>query len=264
MGFKILAGRPFSAAFNGDSAGIVINEAAVRALGYTLGNAVGKKLHYDFNSMHGALEIVGVVADFNFESLHNTIKPFGFTTIAFGDRYGYLIASTSTNQYASLIPKIERIWKKINPSTPFVYSFLDQDFQHNYEKEQRQSGIVLSFTGIAILVACLGLFGLAAFSAEQRKKEIGVRKVLGASVASVTTLLSKEFLVLIIIAILIASPIAWWAMNSWLQNFAYKIQISWWMFAAAAFLSILIALTTVSFHAIRAALANPAKSLRTE
>jgi putative ABC transport system permease protein len=264
MGFKVIAGRPFSAGFNGDSAGIVINQTAVKALGYTLENAVGKKLHYDFNTMHGSFQIVGVVGDFNFQSLHNNIKPFGFTTATFADKYGYLIASAATSDYAALVQQVEKIWKKTNPAVPFVYSFLDQDFQHNYEKEQRQSGIVVSFTGIAIFVACLGLFGLAAFSAEQRKKEIGVRKVLGASVANVTTLLSKEFLVLIGIAMLIASPVSWWAMNSWLQNFAYKTQISWWMFAAAACLSVLIALATVSFHAIRAAIANPVKSLRTE
>jgi putative ABC transport system permease protein len=264
MGFKVIAGRPFSAAFKGDSASIVINQTAVKALGYTLENAIGKKIHYDFNAMHGTLQIVGVLGDFNFESLHNTIKPFGFTTTNFADKYSYLIAAAATNDYAALIQKVEKIWKKTNPSIPFVYSFLDQDFQHNYEKEQRQSGIVVSFTGIAIFVACLGLFGLAAFSAEQRKKEIGVRKVLGASITDVTTLLSKEFLVLIVIAILIASPVSWWAMNSWLQNFAYKTQISWWMFVAAACLSVFIALATVSFHAIRAALANPVKSLRTE
>ena len=150
------------------------------------------------------------------------------------------------------------------PGTPFVYSFLDQDFQRNYEREQRTSRIVVYFTFIAILIACLGLFGLAAFSAEQRTKEIGIRKVLGASVTNLAALLSKDFIRLVLVAILIASPIAWYGMNKWLQSFAYRIEISWWMFLAAGLLAILIALITVSFQAIKAAIANPVKTLRTE
>jgi putative ABC transport system permease protein len=155
-------------------------------------------------------------------------------------------------------------WKSINPGIPFVYSFLDKDFQKNYEKDQRVSGIVWSFTVIAILIACLGLFGLSAFAAEQRFNEIGVRKVLGASVISIIGLLSKDFIRIVLIAIVIAIPIGWYFMNKWLQGFSYRTPVSWWIFAITGFLAILLALITVSFQAIRAAIGNQIKSLRSE
>ena len=154
--------------------------------------------------------------------------------------------------------------KRLNPNEPLEYSFLDADFQKNFEAESRLSSIVLYFTIIAILISCLGLFGLATFSAEQRIKEIGVRKVLGASVGGIVTLLSKEFLVLVGIAVVIASPIAWFVMNKWLQNFVYRTSIGWQVFAITTAIALFIALATISFQAIKAALANPVKSLRTE
>src|SRR6266536_46175 len=225
LGFQLLSGRAFSKEFTGDSAGIILNETAVKQLGYTVANAVGRKIQYDVNNFKGALQIVGVVKDFNFESLHNQIQPCGFTTSVFANRYGYVIVSLNTNNYAGSLKKIKDTWATLNPSTPFEYSFLDQDFQRNYEKEQRTSGIVAYFTAIAILIACMGLFGLSAFAAEQRIKEIGIRKVLGASVSQVTMLLSKDFIKLVSIAVLVASPLAWWTMNKWLQNFAYQVNI---------------------------------------
>ena len=176
----------------------------------------------------------------------------------------YLIASLNTIDYAAAIKKISATWKNLHPGIPFEYSFLDQDFQHNYETEERISGIVVYFTIIAILIACLGLFGLSAFSAEQRIKEIGIRKVLGSSVSGVVMLLSKDFISLVAIAVLIASPLAWFGMNKWLQNFEYRTSIGWWMFPLAGLLAIFIALLTVSFQAIKAALVNPVKSLSTE
>lgn len=263
LGLTLLEGRGFSKEFTADSNSIVLNEAAIRELGYDIKTAVGKKIHFDFKEMNGSFQIIGVVKNFNFESLHSTIKPFGFNTY-FGDRYNYAIANVSTTDYTSLLEATESVWKRINPSTPFMYSFLDKDFQRNHEKDQRASGVVSAFAMIAILVACMGLFGLAAFSAEQRTREIGIRKVLGASVSSVVALLSKDFVKLVLIAIVIASPIAWWAMNKWLEDFAYRIDIEWWMFAVAGLTAVVIALTTVSWQAIRAALANPVKSLRTE
>jgi putative ABC transport system permease protein len=264
LGFQLLSGRAFSKDFTADSAAIILNEAAIKQLGYTDANAVGKKVSFDVGNYKGALQIVGVVKDFNFESLHNQIQPYGFTTTTFGNRYGYLIASLNTNDYASTLKKMQAAWLKLNPAVPFEYSFLDQDLQRNYEKEQRTSSLVSWFTIIAIIIACLGLFGLSAFAAEQRKKEIGIRKVLGASVRQVAMLLSKEFIALVAIAIIIAAPLAWWGMNQWLQSFAYKISISWWMFVVAGCLAICIALLTISFQAIKAAMANPVKSLRTE
>lgn len=264
LGFKLLSGRSFSKEFTADSASIILNEAAVKELGYDPATAIGKKIQYDFANFQGAMQIVGVVKNFNFESLHSEIKPYGFTAGRFGNKFGYVIASLKANNYSGLVTEIERTWAKLNPAIPFVYSFLDQDFQRNYEKEQRTSRIVMYFTFIAILVACLGLFGLSAFSAEQRTKEIGIRKVLGASAGNVTTLLSKDFIKLVFIAIVIASPVAWYFMNKWLQDFAYRVTISWWMFAAASLLAVLVAVMTISFQAIKAAMANPVKSLRTE
>jgi putative ABC transport system permease protein len=261
--FTMLSGRGFSKEFTADSNSIVLNEAALKELGYDVTTAVGKKLFYDFQGRHNTMQIIGVVKNFNFESLYSSIKPFGFTT-SFGNKYSYVIANVATKNYAGLLKDIQYSWNKINPDIPFVYSFLDNDFQKNYEKDQRVSGIVSYFTFIAILIACLGLFGLSAFSAEQRTREIGIRKVLGASVTNVASLLSKDFIKLVLIALLIASPLAWFGMNKWLQGFAYRIHISWWMFAIAGLMAIIIALITVSFQAIKAAIANPVKSLRTE
>ena len=263
LGFTLLAGRGFSKEYTDDSNNIILNETALKELGYDVQTSVGKSIYCDFQGNHLAMKIVGVVKDFNFESLYNSIKPFGFCT-SMGNKFSYVIVNTLTINYGDLLKNIGESWKKVNPNEPFVYSFLDKDFQRNYEKDQRASGIVSYFTLIAILVACMGLFGLSAFSAEQRTREIGIRKVLGASVTNVVALLSKDFIGLVCIAILIASPLTWYTMNKWLDGFAYKITISWWMFALAGLLAIGIAMLTVSFQAIKAAIANPVKSLRTE
>jgi putative ABC transport system permease protein len=262
LGFKLIAGRGFSKEFAADS-NIVLNEAALQELGYNVQTAIGKKLYYDFQGSHGTMQIIGVVRNFNFESLYNSIKPFGFNTVM-GNRYNYLIASMTTGNYTGNLKQLGLAWNKINPGLPFVYSFLDKDFQKNYEKDQRASGIIGSFTIVAILIACLGLFGLSAFSAEQRTKEIGIRKVLGASVISIVALLSRDFVRIVIIAILIAIPLGWYGMNKWLQDFEYKIHINWQIFAFTSLLAVSIALVTVSFQAVKAAIANQVKSLRSE
>ncbi len=198
--------------------------------------------------------------DFNFESLHGEVGPFMiFHNGNPGNYFSYMTVSVNSADYKSLLSKMETIWQKNLPGVPFAYAFLDQEVQKQYEAEVSLSNIINSFTVMAILISCLGLFGLAAFSAEQRQKEIGIRKVLGASVAGVVGLLSKEFIKLVGIAFILATPLSWWAMNKWLEAFAYKVPISWWMFAVAGVLSIAIALITVSFQAIKAALANPVK-----
>ena len=171
---------------------------------------------------------------------------------------------TTTKNYKELLGKIETVWHKDIPGVPFEYSFMDEKVQKQYESDISMSRIINAFTIMAICISCLGLFGLAAFSAEQRNKEIGIRKVLGASVSGIVQLLSKDFLNLVMIAFIIATPISWWAMNKWLQGFAYRIPISWWMFAIAGIATMIIALLTVSSQAIRAAVMNPVKSLRTE
>jgi len=175
-----------------------------------------------------------------------------------------VILSTNSKDYKSLLAKIESIWRKHVPSVPFEYVFVNDEVQKQYEAEITLARIINLFALMAIVVSSLGLFGLSAFTAEQRRKEIGVRKVLGAKIFQITTLLSKDFLLLVSVAMLIASPVAWWAMNKWLQGFAYRIDISWWMFAVAGLISILIAMITVSFQAIKAAMANPVRSLRSE
>jgi putative ABC transport system permease protein len=263
LGFKLLSGRGFSKEFTADSNKIVLNEAAIQELGYNVNTAVGKLLYYDFKGSHNTMQIVGIVKNFNFESLYNSIKPYGFN-ITLGNRYSYVIANIRTKDYAGILKEMGKSWSRINAGIPFEYSFLDKDFQKNYEKDQRTSDIVGYFTIIAILVACLGLFGLSVFSAEQRIKEIGIRKVLGASVINIVTLLSWDFIGIVFIAILIASPLGWYGMNKWLQGFAYKIQINWWMFVLTGSIAIFIALFTVSFQAIKAAVANQVKSLRSE
>jgi putative ABC transport system permease protein len=265
LGIEIISGRPFSKEFTADSSSIILNETAVKQLGYDPLHAIGKKIHYDYNNNHNTLSIVGVTKDFHFESLHNTIKPYGFsTTNFFANKYSYVIANLQTKDYAKTLSQISDSWATIYPDMPFTYSFIDQDFQHNYEKERKTSGIVASFTCIAVLIACLGLFGLATFSAETRTKEIGIRKVLGASEAAIVTLLSKDFLKLIVVALLFAFPISAWAMNKWLSNFAYRIPVSWWMFAIAGGVALFIAFFTVSYQSIKSAFANPVKSMRIE
>jgi putative ABC transport system permease protein len=264
LGIQLLSGRTFSSNPRLDSTSIILNESGAKKLGYTTEDAPGKRIASELVNVHYPMQIIGVVRDFNFESLHNAIKPFGFTNSMFVTKYNFVIANVKTNDYSALLINMEKSWKKVIPNSPFNYSFLDQDFQRNYEKEQLTSRIVIYFTIIAILIACLGLLGLAAFSAEQRTKEIGIRKVLGASVWSMAALLSREFIRLVIVSILIASPLSWYIMNKWLENFAYRIHLSWWMFGAAGVFAVLIAMVTVSFQAVKAALANPVKNLRTE
>ena len=264
MGFELAAGRLLSKEFMGDTASqtMVVNEATLRKFAIPLGKAVGQKLNYDYEGTH-SVEIVGVVKDFHFADLHQVIEPYAFFLNA-EDRYNYLIVHANTAETSKVLPFIEAKWKMLVPDEPFTYSFLKEDFQKNYDADARTARIVNVFTIISILISCLGLFGLTAFEAQQRVKEIGVRKVLGASVTSIVALLSKDFVKLVLAAIVIATPLTWYLMNEWLQDFAYKIDIEWWVFALAGGVALGIALLTVSFQSIKAALMNPVKSLRSE
>jgi len=257
-GIKIISGRDFR--FH-DSAKVLINETLMKRLGLNLQNAPGTKL---LTGDERNYEVAGVMKDFNYSSLRNDINPFMIICEPNRGDLHDVIVNVSSEDYKMLLGKIKTIWQKDLSTEPFQYAFLDAEVQRQYQSEITFSNIINSFTLMAILISCLGLFGLAAFSAEQRKKEIGVRKVLGASVAGVVQLLSKDFLKLVGISILIATPVAWWAMNKWLQSFAYRIAISWWMFALAGFIAILISLLTISFQAIKAAVANPVESLRAQ
>jgi putative ABC transport system permease protein len=257
-GIKIISGRDFR--FH-DSLKVLINETLMKRLGLNLNNAQGIKLSAGDVRNY---EIAGVIKDINYSSLRDEVKPFMLICDPKRGDLHDVIVNVNSNDYKTLIEKIETIWHKDLNTEPFSYLFLDEEVQQQYQSDITYSNIINLFTLMAIFISCLGLFGLTSFSAEQRKKEIGVRKALGASVSGIVQLLSKDFLKLVGISIIIATPIAWWAMNKWLQAFAYRVNVSWWMFALAGCISIFIALITVSFQAIRAAIANPAKSLRTE
>ena len=266
LNIKPVAGRLFSEAFPADTSfRMVLNETAIRDIGFpSAQDAVGKKVYFDYQGQQYGFEIVGVVKDFHFEDLHLPITPYGYQLNSNLDNFNYMLVHTRGADMKALLSSIGAGWHRLNPNEPFEYNFLDEEFQKNYQAEDRLAGIVGYFTMIAILICCLGLFGLAAFSAEQRVKEIGVRKVLGASVSGIVGLLSKDFLKLVFVAIVIASPLAWYIMNKWLQDFAYRVDISWWVFAVAGAGAVLIAFITIGFQAIRAATVNPVKSLRTE
>jgi putative ABC transport system permease protein len=265
LGIKPVAGRLFSPEFTADTSfRMILNEEAVKKIGFkNAEEAIGKNVAIDWQGETYRWQVIGVVKDFHFVDLHEAIEPYGFQ-LNNVERFNYLIAHAKTNDMGGVLQSVRNIWNRLNPNEPFEYTFLNDDFQKNYEADNRLAAIVRNFTIIAILISCLGLFGLATFSAEQRTKEIGVRKVLGASVGNVIGLLSKEFLKLVFIAIVIASPITWFVMNKWLEDFAYRTNISWFVFVITAFIAISIALLTISFQAIKAALANPVKSLRTE
>ncbi|WP_298735507.1 ABC transporter permease [uncultured Chitinophaga sp.] len=267
MGFELKAGRLFSAQFMGDTANrMVVNETTLKKLEIPLDKAIGHKLLWNRpgqDQQVGIFEIVGVVKDFHFQDLHHPIQPFTFFLGA-GDYYNYLIVHVNTANMDKALSFLSKQWNNLCPNEPFEYTFLDEDFQRNYYAESRTAAIVSWFTGISIFISCLGLFGLSAFAAQQRTREIGIRKVLGASVVNITAMLSKDFVRLVIIALLIASPLAWYFMHRWLGAFAYQVSISAWIFIIAGVFAVIIALATVSTQAIRAAVMNPIKSLRSE
>jgi putative ABC transport system permease protein len=262
LGMQMAQGRNFSTQFPTDSAGVIINESAAKLLGFK--DLANKELYSmdDFPASNlTRLKVIGIVKDFNFSSLRDQVTPLAFR---FGTQRASIAARVNTKNMPALIAQLETKWKTMAPGQPFRYTFMDEDFNNLYHSEQRTGKIFISFAVLAIFIACLGLFGLVTYAAEQRTKEIGIRKVLGASVSNIVGMLSKDFLVLVAVSSLIAFPVAWWAMNKWLQDFAYRVDIGWWIFLLAGALAIIVALTTVSFQAIRAALMNPVKSLRTE
>lgn len=262
LGMKMISGRNFSKEFGTDSLAIILNETAAHALGWNNMTAVGKTVIRQ-NSDRGTnipFHVVGVVKNFNFKSLHEAISPLYMTL----QPEGGLIFKIKTTNVAGLLATMKKQWDSYQTEEPFTCSFMDDLFNNTYAAEQKTGTILNIFSVLIILVACLGLFGLVTYTAEQRTKEIGIRKVLGASVTQVTEMLSKEFVKLVLIASLISFPVAWWGMNKWLQSFAYRITISWWIFIVAALAALLIALITVSLQAIKAALANPVNSLRSE
>jgi putative ABC transport system permease protein len=264
LDMKMALGRNFSNQMLTDSSGIIINEAAAKFLG--LKDPLNKPLYRSNGgkqdiSNSKEYHIIGVVKDFNFSSLRDVISPM---VLVLAQNRGALSVRVSTTNLPFLLSQIKERWKALSPNVQMNFSFMDQDFDASYRAEQRVGKIFIVFTSLAIVIACLGLFGLAAYAAEQRTKEIGIRKILGASISTIAAMLSFDFIKLVFIAMLISLPAGWFLMNKWLQDFAYRINIQWWVLALAGSTAVLIALITISFQSIKAALSNPVNSLRSE
>lgn len=255
MGMHILEGRSFSRSYGSDSSAIIINESAAQAM--NMKDPVGKIVKY-FG--HDA-QIIGVVKDFHFESMHEPIKPSVLNLV---QHPGTVIASIKGDNQQATVKAIQKLYEAFNPEFPFTFNFLDEAYQKQYESETKVSVLSKYFAGLAIIISCLGLFGLAAFTAQRRRKEIGVRKVIGASAAGITFMLSKDFLKLVGVALLIAFPLAWWLMTSWLENFAYRVTIHPSIFVLTACVVVVITICTIGYQSVKAAMANPVNSLRTE
>ncbi len=256
LNLQIIEGRDFSKDFPTDSSGYILNESALRAIHYN--NPIGRRI--TFWGKPGT--IIGIVKDFHFASLHDPIRPM-ILKLGENESAGNMLARINPAKTQQALLGMEALCRQFNPQFPFTYQFLDEAYQHLYTTEQMTGRLSVWFAMLAIFICCIGLLGLVMFTAEQRTREIGIRKVLGANTASVFALLSKDFLMLVLIAFVIASPLAWWAMQHWLTGFAYRIDISWWMFGLAGLLAMLIALATISVQAIKAAMVKPVKSLRT-
>jgi len=259
MGMKLMAGRNFSEVVQADSLNVIINETAVRIFG--LGdNPIGKILTVTGDNSNKSHTVIGVIKDFHFRSLHESISPL----VMLNNPRGGLIIKTKTEDVAGLLASMNEQWKSFLVEEPFLYAFLNELYAKTYQTEQNMGSILKIFTLLTIFIACLGLFGLITFTAEQRVKEIGIRKVLGANVSQIVSLLSKDLIVLVAISFVIAFPLGFYLMDKWLEDFAYKIEIQWWVFMVAGLATLFIALFTMSFKTIRSALANPVESLRSE
>lgn len=262
LNMELVAGRNFDEQFGTDSTAVIINEATLAVLGVGPEEALGMRLSQDIELERPQFStVIGVIKNFHYESLRESIGALG---LFMNKSTGTMAVKLNAGDFSNVIASIKGIWNQMAPGQPFSYRFMDESFNTTYESEQRLAKIFTLFTVLSILIACLGLFGLAAFNAQKRTKEIGIRKVLGAGVGQITYRLTTDFLKMVGIAILIATPIGWFAMNKWLQDFTYRIEIGWWVFALAALLAIGIAILTVSYQSIKAAIVNPVKSLRTE
>ncbi|MBW3544280.1 MAG: hypothetical protein KY428_01555 [Bacteroidetes bacterium] len=259
---EMAAGRAYSRDFMADTTqSLLLNETAAKLYGYTNpANAVGKR----FSQWGREGTIVGVVKDFNFRSLHNRVEPLALRYAPPGGALTKLSLGIQSENLPATLAELEQLWGNLVPHYPFLYSFLDESFNQQYQADLRFGQVFSVFAGLAIFIACLGLLGLVTYTAQQRTKEIGIRKVLGASVFSIVSLLSRDFLKLVLVAAIIAFPVAWYAMNKWLEDFPYRIDIPLWVFLAAGVVSAMVAFLTISYQAIKAARANPIKNLRTE
>ncbi len=262
---ELLAGRHLDAQVVADTqTSVVINEAAMRAFGWSLHDVLGQPLSgYNEQNPSRNPVVVGVVKNYHFDSFRAEVKPMMLQMFSPFPREHYFVRLRKGYPQAALA-QLQQAWVAAEPRLPFRYRFLDESLDTFYKTEQKWGRVVTLAATFSLFLACLGLLGLAALAAINRTKEIGIRKVLGASILSITGLLAKDFLQLVVVAIAIASPLAWWAMDKWLADFAYRIELQWWMFVAAGFTAVLIAFLTVSFQSMRVALVNPVKSLKTD
>jgi putative ABC transport system permease protein len=269
FGMDIREGRDFSRNFPSDSNAVILNESAAKALSFNE-SIIGKRITSFGDGGNGGLDktnlrvltVVGVVGDFHFESLKQNVTPL--MMFLSKKPSGYLSVRFQSANTEEVITMLEKKWKEMAPGQPFTYQFLDDSFGKMYAAESRLGSIFGIFSSVAIIIACLGLFALTAFTAEQRTKEIGIRKVLGASVGSIVIMLSKDFGKLVLIAFVLATPFAWWGVNEWLQSYEYKVNVAWWVYVLAGVVAFGVAWITMSYQSIRAALSNPVKSLRSE
>ena len=258
VGMRLIAGRDFRPT---DSTQAIVNQAVLRSLGIPLEEALSSKVASTYEGETELYDIIGVVEDFHYAPLTESIAPIAL----FNDNSpGWIVMKTETTDFNALLTSLEQKWRDFTTETPFEYTFIDQQVQKLFEEEQRLASISIVFTVLAILISCLGLFGLVSYLAEQKKREIGIRKVLGASINSVVNLLTKDFIKLIVIAFIVAFPLSFYFMNNWLESFTYKIDIQWWVFALAGIFALAVTLLTVGFQSLKSARANPVKSLRTE
>ncbi|HYC85562.1 MAG TPA: FtsX-like permease family protein, partial [Chryseosolibacter sp.] len=265
LGIKLIAGRAFTTNRQADGEKmLILNRASVKKFGVEPADIVGEKLYFDWQGQNYSFEVIGVMEDYNQTSLREPINPLIFQMPGTSDRYNYIVASVDPTAFSETISNFEEIWKAQVSDAPFEYSFLDQSLELQYKEDSRVSKIITYFAIIAIIVCSLGLYGLSSFMAERRLKEIGVRKVMGASVGQIMGMMSKEFVALVLIAFALATPIAWYAMNKWLQSFEYKTSLSVYIFTYAGLGAITIALLTVSYESLKAASTNPARTLRNE
>ncbi len=261
FGLDLLAGRNFQYGnISDDTSAFIVNEAAVRQFNWGAPeDAIGKSIDWGLGKKGS---VIGVIKDFNFSSLHTEITPLIVHVVP--DWYSYITLRVDGKDISTVIKQAEQKYKQFDNENPFSYAFMDADFASLYEAEEQTRTIVGLLTSLAIFIACLGLFGLAAFIAEQRTKEIGIRKVLGANVGGIIVLMSKDFLLLIAVSFVLAVPAAWYAGTQWLTGFAFKTDIAWWIFAVSGVGAAAVALLTVSFQSVKASMMNPVKALRTE
>jgi putative ABC transport system permease protein len=266
LGLTLVAGRDFSKSIQTDISAFIINETAVKELGLgTPGEALGKTLSWPTWRNPDSLKtgpVIGVVKDFHYKSLHERVEPA--VLHLYPQAYSKVAVKLRGDQVEAALGGIKNLWNTFSPDYPIEYNFLDESFGKMYQAEDKLKTLLSIFTAITIFVACLGLLGLAAYAAERRRKELGIRKVLGATVQGLVILLSKDFMKLVILSLVLASPVAWYYMSKWLEGFAYRIEIAWWMFAVAAIVAVVLALVTVSFQTVKAAVSNPVRNLRTE